>query len=163
SEYEDVKHVEMGMKIDILSSDGTSTRGTDLEVVDIDEGSGAFEIDSSTTVYAGDIIVRTGNFDKEPLGMTSLVAASEDTLFNPAPTYAAKWRSTVANSSCALSESKMIKMCDVLKHEGGKPSAIFTDLGTRRAYFNLLTTKRRCKGTQEFYFGFNGLSFAYDT
>jgi len=163
SEYEDVKHVEMGMKIDILSSDGTSTRGTDLEVVDIDEGSGAFEIDSATTVSAGDIIVRTGNFDKEPQGMTSLVSDSDDTLFNLDPTTEPKWRSTVDDSGGALSESKMIKMCDVLKQKGGKPSAIFTDLGTRRAYFNLLTTQRRFTGTQEFDGGFKGLAFAYDT
>lgn len=55
----------------------------------------------------------------------------------------------------------MIKMCDTLRTKGGRPSVIFTDLGTRRAYFNLLTTQRRFTGTKTFDGGFQGLAFNY--
>jgi hypothetical protein len=56
----------------------------------------------------------------------------------------------------------MTSMCDTLRENGGRPTAIFTDLGSRRAYLNLLTTQRRFTNTQTFEGGHKGVAFAYD-
>jgi hypothetical protein len=56
----------------------------------------------------------------------------------------------------------MIKMCDDIRANGGSTSVIFTSLGVRRAYFNLLTQQRRYTDTKEFTGGFTGLGFTTD-
>lgn len=157
-----VNWFDMSMQVDILASNGTP-KAVNRQVVGINEVTGVITFDGATqATVVGDIFVRTGNYGREPQGLTSLVSAS-GTLFNLDPTVEPLWKSTEDNTGGALSESKMIKMCDLLRQKGGKPTAIFTDLGTRRAYFNLLTTQRRFTGTTDFGGGFTGLAFAYDT
>lgn len=153
--------IDLDIQIDILSSDGLTVRASNRKVTAINEATGDFTFDgAAATVSVGDIVVRTGNYGKEPQGMTSLVKAS-GTLFNLSPTTEPKWKSTEDNTGGALSESKMIKMCDTLRQKGGRPTVIFSDLGTRRAYFNLLTTQRRFTDTKTFEGGFQGLVFNY--
>jgi hypothetical protein len=57
----------------------------------------------------------------------------------------------------------MITACDTARRKGGKTSAIFTSLGVRRAYFNLLTQQRRYTETKSYPGGFQGLPFNYGT
>jgi hypothetical protein len=56
----------------------------------------------------------------------------------------------------------MIKVVDDVRTNGGETTVGFTDLGTRRAYYNLLKTDRRFVNTQKFEGGFDGLAFATD-
>jgi hypothetical protein len=56
----------------------------------------------------------------------------------------------------------MINMVDTIRLRGGKVTALFTNLGVRRAYFNLLSQQRRMTNTQEFTGGFSGLAFTTD-
>lgn len=157
-----VDWLDLDMQVDILSSNGVTPKASNRKVTAINEATGDFTFDgAAATVVVGDIVVRAGNYGREPQGLTSLVAAS-GTLFNLDPTVEPLWKSTEDNSGGALSESKMIKMMDVIRKKGARPSVIMTDLGTRRAYFNLLTTQRRFTGTKSFEGGFEGLAFAYE-
>lgn len=158
-----VNWFDLDMQVDILSSDGVTPKGVNRKVTAVNETTGDITVDgAAVTVAVGDIVVRTGNYGREPHGLTSLVKAS-GTLFNLDPAVEPLWKSTEDNTGGAISESKMIKMMDVIRQKGSRPTVIFTDLGTRRAYFNLLTTQRRFTGTKDFEGGFTGLTFSYDT
>ena len=163
-----IDFAEIGMVIDTVLANLSGTIVTARTVTAITntvgDGTGTITIDGTvTTTAAGDIAVRTGNLNKEPHGIESLVNnVSGTSVFNLTPATEPLWQSVVDTTGGALSESKMIKMCDRLRMNGGKPTAIFTDLGTRRAYFNLLTTQRRFTDTKSFDGGLRGLTFAYD-
>ncbi len=165
SGFDDIKYIDLDMKIDILSSNGASTRVANATVTGINEATGdiTFTPALSAGVSIGDVVVRAGNYGREPQGLTSLITDSTAPLFNLSSTTEPTWSSSVDPGVGALSESRMIKMCDTLQVKGGRPSVIFTDLASRRAYFNLLTTQRRFTGTKDFEGGFTGLAFAYDT
>lgn len=159
-----LKFLDIGAMIDILDATGATPRATNRMVTAINEGTKTITYDgadASASVVATDIIVRTGNYGKEPQGLTSLVKAS-GTLFNLDPNVEPKWKSTEDNTGGVLNESKMILMCDTLKAKGGRPTVIMGDTGSRRAYFNLLTTQRRITNTKTFEGGFNGLAFSYE-
>lgn len=160
---DDVKYFDLDMKIDILDSAGANPRVSGATITGIDETTGDITFTPATSVNTavGDIVVRAGNYGREPQGMTSLVSDSAAALFNLDKATEPLWQSKVDTTGGALSESKMIAMCDYLRTKGGRPSVIMTDLGTRRAYFNLLTTQRRFSNTKDFEGGFNGLAFSY--
>ncbi len=158
---DDVRFFDMDMAVDILSSDGVTVRASNRLITAINEATGDITISgAAANCSIGDIIVRTGNYGREPQGLTSLVS-SGGTLFNLSTASEPTWTSKVDSTGGALSESKMIAMCDYLRKKGGRPSVIFADLGTRRAYFNLLTTQRRFTDTKTFEGGFQGLVFNY--
>lgn len=159
-----IKWLDMDMRVDILSADGSATKVSNALVTGLNKATGDFTISPALTAAGavGDIVVRTGNFGREPHGLTSLVTDSSAPLFNLSSTDEPLWSSEVDNTGGALSESRMLAMCDRLQENGGRPTVIFSDLGTRRAYFNLLTQQRRFTGTKDFEGGFSGLSFQYD-
>lgn len=159
---DDLHFVDIGMPVDVISADGLTVRSSNNIITAVNESTGNVTLTSSVNSTTGDILVRTGNYGKEPQGFGSLVSDSTATLFNLSSTTEPKWKSYVDSTGGALSESKMVAVCDRLRTNGGAPSVIFTDLGSRRAYFNLLTTQRRITTTQEFAGGFKGLAFAYD-
>lgn len=162
SGFDDIKYLDMDMKVDVLSSNGTTVKLSGATVIGMNEDAGTVTLDGAVTTVAGDIVVRNGNYGREPHGLTSLVTDSTAPLFNLSSTDEPLWKSIVDNTGGALSESKMIAMCDRLRQKGNRPSVIFTDLATRRAYFNLLTTQRRFVGVQNFDGGFEGLAFSYE-
>lgn len=154
--------LDLDMQIDILSADGLTVRASNRKITALNESTGDFTFDGATVaVTATDIIVRTGNYGLEPQGLSSLVKSS-GTLFNLSSSTEPKWKSYEDNTGGALSESKMIAICDYLRGKGGRPSVIMTDTGTRRAYFNLLSTQRRFTETKKFDGGFTGMTFSYD-
>ena len=157
--------LDMDMRIDILSADGATVKAAGAIITYVDEVAGDVTISPalSSGLVAGDIIVRQGNYKREPQGLTSLVSDSADPLFGLSKTEEPLWQSQVNRTGGALSESKMIEMCDDLRSKGNGPSVIFSDLATRRAYFNLLVQQRRFSGTKDFNGGFTGLAFIYDT
>jgi hypothetical protein len=157
-----VNWLDVDMQIDILSSNGVTPKAANRKVTAINEATGDFTFDgAAATVVVGDIVVRAGNYGREPQGLTSLVRAS-GTLFNLDPAVEPLWKSTEDNTGGALSESKMLSMIDTIRGKGSRPTVIFTDMGSRRAYFNLLKTDRRFTGTKEFTGGFEGLAFTYE-
>lgn len=159
-----VKYFDMDMIVDVCSAAGVPVAGgTGLKIIGIDEAAGNITLSASVTTVVGGVITRTGNYGKEPQGLTSLVSNSNAELFNLSSDDEPTWTSYVDSTGGALSESNMIKTCDVLRTKGGRPTAIWADLGTRRAYFNLLTTQRRFTGTKDFNGGFTGMAFSYDT
>lgn len=161
-----VKYLDMDMVVDVTDASGTPVaNGTGRVISGIDEATGdvTFSGAADLTVVVGGLIVRSGNYGREPQGLTSLVSNSTAALFNLSSTTEPLWTSPVDSSGGALSESKMITMCDTLRAKGGRPSVIWADLGTRRAYFNLLTTQRRFTGDKNFEGGFTGLAFSYDS
>lgn len=158
-----VKFFDMDMVVDILDTTGVTVKAAGRTITAINESTGDVTISgAAVAVVIGDIITRTGNYGREPQGLTSLVSNSTAALFNLSSTTEPLWSSYVDSSGGALSESKMIATCDTLRTKGGRPTAIMTDLGSRRAYFNLLTTQRRFTGTKTFEGGFQGLVFNYE-
>jgi hypothetical protein len=53
-------------------------------------------------------------------------------------------------------------MADTIRAAGGKTTAIYSNLGVRRAYWNLLVQQRQFVNTKDFGGGFTGLSFTTD-
>lgn len=159
---EAVNWFDLDMQIDLLSSDGLTVRAANRKVLTINEATGDITFDGAVaTLSIGDIAVRAGNYGREPQGLSSLVKAS-GTLFNLDPTVEPLWKSTEDNTGGALSESKMIGMCNKLRKKGGRPTVIMADLGSHVAYFNLLSTQRRFTDTKNFEGGFQGLAFSYE-
>ena len=158
------QYVEVGMIIDIMDVETLpATVATNRTVTAYDKTNQTITISgAAVTTTSGDFAVRTGNYLKEPHGIQSLVTNSTTALFNLSSTAEPLWQSEVDNTGGALSESKMIAMCDRIVSNGGRPSVIWADQGTRRAYFNLLTTQRRFSNTKDFGGGFSGLAFVYD-
>lgn len=158
------QYMEIGMIVDVMDFSALpATLATARTITAVNKATSEITIDGAAiTTAVDDFIVRTGDYGKEPHGLQSLVTNSTATLFNLSSTTEPLWQSEVDATGGALSESKMIAMCDRLRQNGGRPSVIFTDLGSRRAYFNLLTTQRRLTNTQTFEGGFKGLAFSYD-
>lgn len=99
---------------------------------------------------------------KEIVGLKQIVLNS-GTLFNIAPGTVPLWKSEVDSNSGtnrALTEGRMLQMVDRIRVNGARPSVIFTSLGVRRAYFNLLSQQREFVNTKTFTGGFEGLAFA---
>lgn len=158
-----VKYFDMDMAVDICNAAGT-VQAANRVVTAINESTGDVTFSGAAIgpTAVGWIAVRTGNYGREPNGLTSIVSAS-GILFTLDPAVEPLWKANEDNTGGALSESRMIAMCDTLRLKGGRPTVLFTDLGTRRAYFNLLTTQRRFTDTKNFEGGLTGLAFAYDT
>jgi len=167
---DNIQYLEIGMLIDIRTrSNGAaviSSRTIDAinETTKVVTYSGA---DAAATATEG--IYREGNYAggtrREPAGF-DLIVSETLPLHGLDPALQPKWKATVrANGGTprALSEGLMIELCDAVRTKGGKTSAIFTNLGVRRAYFNLLTQQRRYTDTKEYAGGFQGLPFNYGT
>lgn len=167
-------YLEIGMIVDV--HDVTSVvgaevlLGADREITNIVAGAttttvtfGGAVLSAVTT--AGDFIVRAGNFNKEITGLSQIISDT-GAVYDINPTTTPVWKSTVRNNGGtprALSEGLMIETVDAIRRVGGgMPTVIFTGLGVRRAYFNLLVQQRRQTNTQEFTGGFRGLAFVTD-
>lgn len=152
--------LEVGMIIDIALANASGlTAAVNRTITAV--GATTITVDGAAVTNAvNDFVVRTGNLNKEPHGLASLV--NSGLLFNLNSSTEPLWQSEIDSAGGALSESRMIAMCDRLRENGGRPTVIFTDLPTRRAYFNLLTTQRRFTDTKTFEGGFKGLVFSYD-
>lgn len=158
------KYLEIGMVVDVMDASALpAALATGVTIDALDKSTQEVTVDGAAfTTSAGDFIVRTGNYGREPHGLESLVTDSSAALFNLSSTTEPLWQSEVETAVGALSEGAMTSMCDTLRENGGRPTVIFSDLGSRRAYLNLLTTQRRFTNTQTFEGGHKGVAFAYD-
>lgn len=122
---------------------------------------------STAAIASGDTMRRAGSSvdgttGKELIGFEEIVNDS-GTLFNINSSTVPIWKSEVDHNNGtprALTEGRMIKMVDRLRINGCRPSVIFTSLGVRRSYFNLLSQQREFVNTKKFTGGFEGLAFA---
>lgn len=158
-----VQYLEEGMIVDVLveSSGATVLLNTTIDV--IVEATNTVTFGASFTGALTQAVYRQGSRNREPNGLGSIINATT-ILFGVNPASVRQWAGIVhANGGTprALSEGLMIAICDAIRTKGSKPSVIFTNLGVRRAYFNLLTQQRRYTNTQEFTGGFQGLPFNY--
>ena len=161
------QYLEVGMMIDLVDSDLSTIHASNRQITGINTStkvvtySGA---DVSASTAAGDFVVRTGNLNREMTGLGSIVRDS-GTLYNVDPTTEPSWKAVVNSNGGtprALTEALMIKVVDDVRVNGGEVTVGFTNLGVRRAYFNLLKTERRFVNTQKFEGGFSGLAFTTD-
>lgn len=156
------KRLEVGQQIDIVSTGGT-VRGANRQITAINQTTKVVTYDGAdvTTDVIGDILVRTGSYNREITGLAGIVT-STGTLFNVDPTVVPQWAAVVDSNSGTnrpLSEGLMITMTDRVRVNGGRTSLILAGLGVRRAYFNLLSQQRRYPSTTNFEGGFTGLAF----
>jgi len=170
------QYLEPGMVVDVLvAASGSATGGIQstntvpVKVVSINESTNAVTFDTSFgPTTTGHAVYRFGNRNNEPTGLSQIVATA-GSLHNIDPAIIPLWKGNLINNTAApgtaiaLAESKMILACDTARKKGGKTSAIFTSLGVRRAYFNLLTQQRRYTDPRNYPGGFVGLPFNYGT
>jgi len=157
-------YVEIGMVIDIYDSTGVTQKATGRNITAISPNTSITFDGAAISGVAGDIIVRTGNVTREITGLQNIVAAT-GALYGIDPATTPVWASVVntnGGTQRALSEGLMIKQADDIYTKGGDTTVIWTTLGVRRAYFNLLVQQRRYTNTQEFEGGFSGLAFTTD-
>ena len=166
----DAMYAQLGMQIDII--DGTTlnnpnptVKASNRQITGINTVTNVITFDGAVVTTAiGDIVVRNGNVNREWTGFNKIFKAT-GSLYNLDPATEPIWAAVVdANGGVnrALSEGLMISLADQVRANGGKTTAIFSNLGVRRAYFNLLVQQRQYTNTKDFGGGFTGLSFTTD-
>lgn len=165
----DTVYLQLGQQVDIV--DGTTLtnanptiKASNRQITSVNNSTGVVTYTgASVTAVAGDVLTRTGNANREWTGLGAIIK-STGALYNLDPAVEPTWAAQVdtAGSNRAVSEGLMIQMADNIMTAGGKVTAIFSNLGVRRAYWNLLSQQRQYVNTQEFTGGFKGLAFTTD-
>jgi hypothetical protein len=160
------QYFEIGMVVDVYDATGVTQRATGRNVVTVNKTVSVVLDGANIAAGAsGDIVVRKGSLNREIVGLQQIV---DDTsvLFGVDPAVQPLWKSVInanGGTNRPLSESLMTKQVDDIYTNGGNTTAIFTTLGVRRSYANLLTQQRRYTNTTEFTGGFKGLAFTTDS
>lgn len=158
------QYFEEEMRIDSVTESGPTVTATSMEVTDVDVDAKEVTVDDSTGVVAGDVLVRTGDYNQEINGLGILI---DDTLEvqNLDPATEKKWASLIHDNGGtprAYDDLLLIKAMDAGRRQTGKfASVIFTDFGGRRAVFQDLKQSREFVNTVEFGQGFSALPFNY--
>jgi hypothetical protein len=156
--------LEPGMVIDIVDpATGTPVSGGTGKVIQSVTNT-TIVVDSAVAgVIVGSTVVRTGNYNAEPYGLTQIVSATGALHnLNPATAGQGAWASTIDSTTTTLTENSMVAVCDnVYKASGKRVTAIFSSLGVRRSYFGLMQSLRRYNEPKEFSGGLIGLAFNY--
>lgn len=162
-------YLEIGMVFDLydntdaLKASGSGKVITNIQVDTPGAGSTTvtFTAAAGGATASGDYIVRAGSRAREIVGFRDITSATS-TLFNINPATVPIWKAVVDSAGGALSEGRMINMIDNIRFNGGNTTVIFTSLGVRRAYFQLLVQQRQFVNTKTFEGGFTGLEFTTD-
>lgn len=159
------QYIQLGMQVDIGTAAqllAATPAAANRQITAYNVGTNTVTFDgAAVSLSASSLIVRQGNYLREPNGLASIVT-STGALFNIDPATEPTWAATVdknAGTLRALSEGLMIKDTDAARLLGGKTSLILYSLGVRRAYFNLLSQQRRYPSTTNFTGGLSGLAF----
>ena len=165
----DTMYLQLGEQIDIL--DGTTlanatptVKVSNRQITASNTSTGVVTYSGADgTLVAGDVLVRTGNGNREWTGLGAIIK-NTGAVYNLDPAVEPLWAAQVDTSggNRAVSEGLMINMADNIMTAGGKVTAIFSNLGVRRAYWSLLVQQRQYVNTKEFAGGFTGLSFTTD-
>ena len=172
----EAQYLEQDMYVNIWDDSGTAfhvdaTGNPNFTITSVSKGATnttvTFTPASVNAIASGDSMRRQGSSinattGKEIVGLREIIRDS-GTLFNIDPSSYPVWKSEVDSNSGtprALTEGRMIQMVDRIRVNGARPSVIFTSLGVRRSYFNLLSQQREFVNTKKFTGGFEGLAFA---
>lgn len=159
------QYLEVGMMIDIIDTTLVTTRASNRQITAINGLVVTYNgADASASVVATDVVLRTGNANREMTGLKA-INRTTGTLYNVDPTVVPLWKAANNNNAGtprALTEALMIRVVDDVRTNGGDTTVGFCSLGVRRAYFNLLKTDRRYVNTKQFEGGFSGLAFTTD-
>lgn len=169
------QYVEVGMFVDLYNSTDTNSvnvlANANVQITDVSTTAGVTTITFGSTVTSttsGFFITRTGSRSKEMVGFEQMVAGLTNTnalgtgggaLYNITHS---TWTGNMDSTAGAISEGRMINMIDAIRTRGGKTTVIFTSLGVRRAYANLLEQQRRYVNKTDFTGGFSGIAFTTD-
>jgi hypothetical protein len=162
---DDAYWLELDATVDVVTiSTGAVIGGpTARNITAVDYAANTVTFDgAAAAVSAGlQMFTRAGNYaagvQREPSGLARMA----DNTVNLFGVNDPVWKANTLALNGNLSEVAMIKRCDAVRKSGGKVTAIFTSLGVRLAYFNLLVQQRRQNNTVEFKGGFRGLPFIY--
>lgn len=155
--------IEVGMVIDIIDSSGNVLAGcTGITVTAVATNELSFTVNTAVTAANSSFIVRTGDWNMEPYGLSALYAGSGSMHgINPSTAGNEVWKAAEDDATTTtLTEPAMIKKCHSIRRKGGGyPSVIFCSLGVQRTYFNLLTSLRRYNEPTTWTGGLVGLKF----
>lgn len=161
---------QLGMQVDIvtgttLNNANPTIIASNRQITAVNPTTNVITFDGATQATAvGDVIVRTGSVNREWQGLGSIIAAT-GVFQNIDPAIEPTWAAVVDSNGGTLrplSEGLLILQADRVRANGGSVTVMLTNLGVRRAYFNLLSQQRRYTNTQEFTGGFKGLAFTTD-
>lgn len=162
--FDDVKYFQDGMLVDVYTSaDVLVVAGRTVTSITPATNTIIFS-GASVTFAAGQYLVRAGNLNREWTGLAAIVSDT-GLLYNINPSTVGLWKSEVnANGGTprAVSEGLFTTMADAIRAKGGSVTAIFTTLGVRRQYADLLMQQRSFVNTTEFKGGFGGIAFTTD-
>jgi hypothetical protein len=171
---DNIQYLEVGSFVDIRTRSTGAAIAVQRNITAINETTRVVTYDGAdVAATANEGLYREGNFaagTSRELSGFDLIISDTLVLHGIDPAVQPKWKASVINNPAgagtlrALSEGIMIAAADTVRVKGGgKPTVIFTGLGVRRAYFNLLTQQRRYTDTKNFEGGFQGLAFNYGT
>lgn len=162
-------YFEIGMVCDLYdNANALKAPGTAVTITNVQRDTPA--AGSSTVTFtparsgataSGDYLVRDDSRLKEIQGFREMVS-NTGILYNLNPATVPLWKSEVDATGGAIAEGRLINMADQIRTNGGNTTVMFTSLGVRRAYFNLLVQQRQIVNTQKFEGGFTGLAFTTD-
>lgn len=154
--------LEEGMVISITDTSGVAVSGgTSVTITSITSDT-VFVVSAAVAgTIIGSCISRQGNFNNEPFNLCRIVD-STGSLHQLDPATTPKWKSVEDGTTTTLTEMAMAKVIDDIRRAGGNiPTVIFTSLGFRRTYQNLMMSLRRYNEPKNFAGGLVGLSFMY--
>jgi hypothetical protein len=154
--------LEEGMVVDITNGSGVAVSGGTGVTITAITSDTVFTVSAAVAgTIIGSYVSRTGDFNLEPYGLNRIVD-STGALHQLDPTTTSKWKSVEDGTTTTLTEMAMAQQIDNVRRAGGNiPTAIFTSLGVRRTYQNLMMSLRRYNDPKKFSGGLIGLSFMY--
>jgi len=159
------KYLKVGAYVDIIDAgDGSTLNATKKQIAAVDPVNLTITLDSApaNATANGDIVVRTGSYNKEPYGLEALVDNDNNIMnCNRALAANAWFRSYVlAATGGLLDEMEMQKVMDEVNIASGKTvDFLITTHAVRRKYAALLTPDKRYTNTVDLKGGFKALSF----
>lgn len=160
---DDAYWLEIDAVVDVvtISTGAVVASARNITAVDYTANTVTFDGAAAAVTAGLQMFTRAGNYaagtQREPSGLARMA----DNTVNLFGVNDPVWKANTLALNGNLSEVAMIKRCDAVRKSGGKVTAIFTSLGVRLAYFNLLVQQRRQNNTVEFKGGFRGLPFIY--
>lgn len=168
-----IDNLQVGEEVDqyvpaTLLADGSPVAGGPITILTITPtpgtDGGTITTTPSVTYAAGNVLVRTGNANREWTGLGGIVLDSGILQTVDPATYPV-WKAVRDHNSGTprpLSESAMIRNVHAIRKNGGKTSLLLSNLGVQRAYWNLLVQARRFSDVKTFNGGYAGLTFTTD-
>lgn len=155
----------VGMLLDSVAPGGPTVTATGFEVLSIDETAKTITVDDATGVADTNVLVRTGNYNQEILGLDALLDSDHATVSFQNLTSASEptWTPLISSPAAhAYSEIEIMSLMDRVRRNSGKATSVmFTHFGVRRAIFSGLQADRQFHNTIEFGQGFSALPFNY--